>query len=123
MSNERILCVDDNEDTCFLLSTMLGRAGLEAVSAPDAPEALRLIEGGRFDLYVVDGQMPGLSGPTLCEQIRAADARTPIVVFSGRGELSDREAAERAGANAYVVKPDVLELVETVRRLLAEPSA
>jgi CheY-like chemotaxis protein len=116
----RILCIDDNEDTCFLLTTMLGKAGMEAVSAPGLDEALRLVEGGQFDLYVLDGQMPGVSGLTLCERIRAADAHTPIVVFSGQGGEDIKEAARRAGANAYVVKPELTELVETVKRLLLE---
>lgn len=118
MPTKRILCIDDNEDTCFLLTTMLGRSDLEAVSTGDVAEALRLMEREPFSLYVVDGRMPGTSGPTPCEQIRAADAHAPIVIFSGHAGEHDKEAGMRAGANAYVVKPDVPELVETVKRLL-----
>lgn len=120
MPTKRILCVDDNADTCELLTTMLGRSDLEAVSAPGVDEALRLMEGERFSLYVVDGQMPGGSGLTPCERIRAADAHTPIVIFSGHAAERDIEAGMRAGANAYVVKPDLMELVSTVKRLLLE---
>lgn len=118
MSTKRILCIDDNEDTCFLLTTMLGGSGLEAVSAPSVDEAIRLMGQEPFSLYVVDGQMPGVSGLTLCEQIRAVDAHAPIVIFSGHASESDKDAGMRAGATAYVVKPEVTELVATVKRLL-----
>ena len=49
------------------------------------------------------------------------DAHTPIVIFSGHGFESHREAGMLAGANAYLVKPDVTELIPTVRRLLGGP--
>jgi DNA-binding response OmpR family regulator len=84
----------------------------------DVNEALRLIEKERFDLYILDSEMPGFSGLTLCHQIRAVDTRTPIIIFSGHGFESHREAGMLAGANAYLVKPDVTELIPTVKRLL-----
>ena len=121
MPAKRILCVDDNEDTCDLLKTMLGKADFDVITAPDAAEALRLIESERFDLYVLDSEMPGFSGLTLCHRIRAVDTHTPIVIFSGHGFESHREAGMLAGANAYLVKPDVTELIPTVKRLLEEP--
>ncbi|MFL6284436.1 MAG: response regulator [Pyrinomonadaceae bacterium] len=123
MPPKRILCVDDNEDTCDLLKTMLGMAGFDIISVPDAAEALRLIESERFDLYVLDSEMPGFSGLTLCNKIRAVDTHTPIVIFSGHGFESHREAGMLAGANAYLVKPDVSELIPTVKRLLEGPRA
>jgi DNA-binding response OmpR family regulator len=120
MLAKRILCVDDDEDTCDLLKTMLGRADFDVISVPDAAEALRLIESERFDLYVLDSEMPGFSGLTLCHRIRTVDTHTPIVIFSGHGFESHREAGMLAGANAYIVKPDVTELIPTVKRLLEE---
>ena len=122
MPAKRILCVDDNEDTCELLKTMLGMADLDVVTVPDVDEALRLIGSERFDLYVLDSEIPpGFSGLTLCHKIRAVDTHTPIIIFSGHGFESHREAGMLAGANAYLVKPDVTELIPTVKRLLEEP--
>jgi DNA-binding response OmpR family regulator len=122
MPAKRILCVDDDEDTCDLLKTMLGRADLDVVTASGVDEALRLIESERFDLYVLDSEIPpGFSGLTLCHRIRAVDAHTPIVIFSAHGFESHREAGMLAGANAYIVKPDVTELIPTVKRLLEGP--
>jgi DNA-binding response OmpR family regulator len=114
----RILCVDDNEDTCEMLTTMLGFADLESVAAHTAAEAFRLMEREKFSLYIIDGQMPDLGGLSFCEEIRRADKTTPIVFFTGKAFEADREAALLAGASAYVVKPDAGELIPTIRRLL-----
>lgn len=116
----RILCVDDDEDTCQLLTLLLDKAGFEAVCVPDASAALRLMAGEQFRLYILDGQLPGISGLTLCQRIRQRDVSTPVLIFSGHGYESDRVAGMGAGANAYIVKPAVNELVHTVRRLLAQ---
>ena len=120
MPTKRILCVDDDESTCELLTTMLGLSDLEAVGVSDVNEALRLMETEQFSLYVLDGQLPGVSGLALCQQIRAIDKDTPIVIFSGAAYQTDIDAGLLAGANAYVVKPDSSDLVATVKRLLEE---
>ena len=118
MQANRVLCVEDDEDTRDMLRTMLGYSDLEGVGAPDAETALRLMECERFDLYVLDGGLQNANGPSLCERIRASDAQTPIVIFSGYASASDVEAGILAGANAYLVKPDSSQLVPTIRRLL-----
>lgn len=119
MHNKRILCVDDDESTRELLTTMLGMSDLEAITAHDMNSALLLMEHEEFSLYTVDGQMLGESGLNLCRRIRAVDKNTPIVIFSGHGYKSDIEAGMLAGANAYIVKPDTAEFVATIKRLLA----
>jgi DNA-binding response OmpR family regulator len=119
----RILCVDDDEDTRDLLHHLLEYSGLEAVAVQDTAAALRLIAQEQFSLYIIDGQLPGVSGLGLCEQIRQHDKETPVVIFSGHGYPADREAGMSAGANVYIVKPDISEVVPTVKRLLAEALA
>ena len=116
----RILCVDGDEDTCKQLVGLLGMAGLEAVTARDAASALGLMARERFALYVIDGRLPGLGGLAFCEEVRRVDKTTPIVFITGDARAAEREAAMMAGANAYVVKPYVSEVLPTVRRLLAE---
>jgi CheY-like chemotaxis protein len=77
MPTARVLCVEDDADTRELLKMLLGYSDFEAVVAPDADAALRLMRGERFSLYVLDGGLRGARGLSLCEQIRASDARTP----------------------------------------------
>lgn len=116
----RVLCVDDDEDTCTMLCDLLGLIDCEVTTAGTAAEALELIaRRGRFDLYLLDNWLPGGSGVELCREIRLTDPSTPIVFYSGAGLDAEREEALAAGAQAYLVKPgDVALLVETVRRLL-----
>ena len=118
MSTKRILCVDDNANICELLTAMLGFSDLEAVSVPYVDEALEMMKGEEFSLYILDGQLPGVTGLSLCERIREIDRETPIVIFSAGGYKSQIDAGMLAGANAYLVKPDSSELVATVKRLL-----
>jgi DNA-binding response OmpR family regulator len=118
MPTNRILCVDDSDDIRELLRVVLGYSGFEAVGASNASEARMLMERERFGLYIIDWQLPVDSGLTLCEEIRARDKRTPIIIFSGRAYESDRTAGMRAGANLYLCKPDVRELIRSVTSLL-----
>ena len=119
----RILCVDDDEDTRNLLESLLGFSDLQAVAVKDTQSALSLIEQEQFSLYIIDGQLPGVSGLGLCEQIRLLDRVTPIIIFSGHGFAADRAAGMLAGANVYMVKPDTREVVPTVKRLLEQARA
>lgn len=123
MPNKRVLCVEDDEDTRHMLETKLGLSDFEVVLAPDMDAALRLMEFEQFSLYILDGGLRGNKGHSLCEQIRASDTRTPILIFSGHAFASDIEAGMLAGANAYLVKPDSSELIPTMRRLLLEAAA
>ena len=118
MPANRVLCVEDDEDTRDMLKIKLGLSDFEAVGASDAAAALSLLERERFDLYVLDGGLRSVNGLSLCEEIRASDARAPIVIFSGYASASDIKAGMAAGANAYLVKPDSSELIPTIRRLL-----
>lgn len=120
---KRILCVDDDGDTRTLLEILLGRSDLETVCVGDVTAALRLMAAEQFRLYIIDGQLPGVSGLTMCEEIRRRDKLAPIVIFSAHARPADREAGMLAGANVYIVKPDTTQLVPTVRRLLLEAVA
>jgi two-component system phosphate regulon response regulator OmpR len=118
MPEKRVLCVED-DDARDMLRFKLGLSEFEAVVAPDMEAALRLMERERFSLYVLDGGLRGAKGLSLCARIRAADARPPIVIFSGHASAPDIQAGLLAGATAYLVKPDSSELIPTIRRLLA----
>lgn len=116
---KRVLCVEDDEDTCAMLCALLGLIGCEPSTAGSMPEALALIARESFDLYMLDNWLPGGSGVELCRRIRDSDQATPIVFYSGAGLDSEREEALAAGAQVYLLKPaDVGALVETVKRLL-----
>jgi DNA-binding response OmpR family regulator len=114
-----ILCVEDDDDTCSMLSALLGRVGYEVRTASGVAEGLRSAEGGGFDLYILDNWFADGTGLDLCRRIREFDGATPILFFSGLAQESDRRSGLDAGAQGYLVKPNDLEkLVETVTQLI-----
>ncbi|MBD0371043.1 MAG: response regulator [Pyrinomonadaceae bacterium] len=116
----RILYAEDNEDTCFLISTMLGQANIEVKCAMSASEALQLAKTEHFDLYMLDTIFPDGDGVELCKQLRVLDGHTPVVFYSGAAYDTDKRRALDAGAQAYLIKPDFEGVVETVSRLGCE---
>jgi DNA-binding NtrC family response regulator len=114
----RILCVDNDEGICFLLTTLLEQEGFETRSIKSVEQALELSRRESFNLYILDSWFSQGSGTGLCRKIREFDPHTPIIVYSGAAFESDKEEALHAGANAFVAKPEIEELTETVKRLL-----
>src|SRR5438132_949501 len=94
---KHVLCVEDDEETCLLISNLLGLIDCEVTSAQSVGEALEKIKDGTFDLYLLDNWLPGGSGVGLCRKIRETDSQTPVIFYSGAAYDSDRQEAIRAG--------------------------
>jgi DNA-binding response OmpR family regulator len=109
---KHILCADDHEDTRIMMALLLDLCGYKVTTAGSMAEALPLTAKGGFDLLLLDGWYSDGHGVDLCKQIRAFDARTPIVFLSGDAYQADIDKGLEAGAQAYFAKPfdfDVLE--------------
>jgi CheY-like chemotaxis protein len=115
----RILCVDDHEDTSYMLTHLLGQSDYEVVVSASMSDALRLIKSEEFDLYVLDKRLPDGSGLDLCRKLNAATPDVPVIFYSGDAYDLHRQEGLCAGAEAYVPKPHVEELIKTVQQLLA----
>ena len=113
----RVLCVDDDEDSREMLVTLLGLSSVEAKAVGTAAQALSLIQAEHFDLYMLDGRLPEIDGFELCRRMRANNSHIPILFFSGAADTADKEQGIAAGADAYVTKPDIHELVEHIKQL------
>jgi DNA-binding response OmpR family regulator len=117
----RILCTEDDVDTRDLIDYVLTGYGFEVICTESTDQAIELAKSQRFDLYLVDNWMPGLSGTTLTEQLRQFDIKTPVLFYSGAAYEADKEAARLSGAQGYLVKPaDGDHLIAEVVRLIAE---
>ena len=115
----RILCVDDHEDTSYMLTHLLGQSDYEVVVAESISAALRLSKSEQFDLYVLDKRLPDGSGLDLCRKLNEATPDVPIIFYSGDAYDLHRQEGLCAGAEAYVPKPHIDELIKTVQQLLA----
>lgn len=115
---KRILCVDDDRDTCDTLIHLLKFEDYEAESVDGIEEALDIVEKKSFDLFILDTWLLSGSGNSLCRKLRDRYPETPIIIYSGAAFEADVEEAEKAGANAFIPKPYVNRLLEAVKRLL-----
>jgi DNA-binding response OmpR family regulator len=117
----RVLCVDDDEDSRVMLITLLSHASIGAKAVGNAVEALSSIQMESFDIYLLDAWLPEIDGFELCRRIRNFDADTPILFFSGAAYEADKRRGIEAGANAYLVKPEIDGLVETIKQFVPQP--
>ncbi len=122
-TRSRVLCVDDDQDACEMLSELMTSFGIDAICARSAAAAWPLIRAKHFDLFVLDAWLPHFDGFQFCRQLRDFDPNTPILFYSGAAFDADKQNGIAAGANAYVTKPDVDCLIETMVDLIAKAKA
>ena len=81
-----ILVVDDDREIRSLVSQFLRKHGFRVTDAADGREMMQALEGGRFDLAVLDLMLPGEDGLSLCRKVRAGSS-LPIIMSSVEREL------------------------------------
>lgn len=115
---KRILCVEDDKDTCELLGILF--SDYEVVFAGSIKEAFSLLESQHFDLYVLDNWLPDGSGIEVCQKIHALKPLIPIIFTSAVGQKSEIKKALAAGAKEYLVKPyEPEDLQKIVKELIS----
>jgi two-component system cell cycle response regulator DivK len=102
-----ILVVEDQMDNRQILRDLLGNAGYQLVEAESGEEALAAVSKQRFDLILMDIQLPILDGYETTRRIRAnPDFKSiPIIAVTSYALAGDEAKALAAGCNAYVAKP------------------
>jgi len=120
-ANESVLVVEDDAALREALVDTLRAADLPALSAPDAPAALRLLQSQEIALVISDVQMPGPNGYQLLSSIKRLRPDLPVVLMTAYGTVAQAVAAMREGATDYIVKPfDAQALIDMARRQLAQ---
>ena len=116
-----ILVVDDDADTCALVSTLLGREGYETRRALSGPEALAIVEQEPVTLVLLDVVMPQMDGFAVIEALRRSRAgrHVPVILLTGRNDLDTRQEGMQRGVSEFLTKPiDKNELYARVRAQL-----
>ncbi|MGK3994226.1 hybrid sensor histidine kinase/response regulator [Sorangium sp. So ce1024] len=118
-----ILVVDDSLTTRMLEQSILESGGYEVDLASSGEEGLKKAAERRYGLFLVDVEMPGMSGFQFAAQVRADPALrdTPLVIVTSLSSAADRHRAREAGADDYIVKGefDQRRLLDTVAGLLS----
>ena len=107
MAGESILIVDDKPENLKLARVLLQIEGFVVRTAPDAEEALRVLESYRPRLILMDIQLPGMDGLQLTRRLKADPATRDILIIAvtAYAMKGDDQKTVEAGCDGYVTKP------------------
>ena len=118
-----ILIVDDDRDIRTLLADYLESNGYRALCAADGLAMWKMLDEAKPDLVVLDLNLPGDDGLTLCRKLRS-QSTLPVIMLTARGEPLDRILGLEMGADDYLPKPfEPRELLARIRSVLRRSNA
>lgn len=104
-----ILLVEDDAVSRALISTLSSRKGWSVETTENGKEALEFYGARKYDLILIDGQLPGMSGLEIAGEIRRIESgkklHTPIIAITAHALIGDREKFIGAGMDEYIAKP------------------
>ncbi len=114
----RVLVVEDSRSLADVLVEGLRDQGMAVDAALDGLEAAAKIGVNAYDVVVLDRDLPGIHGDTLCQMITERDARAMVLMLTAAGDPADRVSGLGLGADDYLAKPfHFPELVLRIRAL------
>jgi len=114
----QVIIVDDDYGIRSLLSEFLERNGLHAFQAEDGDAMWNILNTHQVDLVVLDLNLPGEDGLSLCRRLRT-DSNLPVIMLTAKTNPLDRVVGLESGADDYVCKPfEPLELLSRIRSVM-----
>ena len=114
----RILVVEDERALCETIVRSLRRLAYSVDPCYDGDTAIDLLGSERYDLVLLDLNLPGADGMTVLRTLRQTDRETQVLILSARSEVADKVEGLDAGANDYLAKPFHLEELDARIRSL-----
>jgi two-component system, NtrC family, response regulator HydG len=102
---DRFLVIDDDPDTCELLTMALEQHGAKVTATTSAREGLDHLSRELFDVVLTDIAMTEMNGLEVCERVAGIQPSTPVIVVTGQSNLDTSIGAMRAGAFDFITKP------------------
>lgn len=118
ITRRQVLVVEDEPDLARVIAQHVEETGCRVRTVASGEEALAALEGGPFDLVLLDVMLPGIDGFAVLRALRAV-RNTPVLMLTARDSLDDKIVGLESGADDYVVKPFVLREVEARLKALA----
>lgn len=120
----KILVVEDNQELIEMVKALLEHEHHRVETLSDGTEAGYALKIDKFDLIILDWELPGKHGVELCREFRHQGGDTPVIILTGRREIDDKEAGFDSGADDYLTKPfHPRELLSRVKALLRRSGA
>jgi len=118
---KRILLVDDEKDLLEVVKLRLEASGYEVLVSADGQSALEAARREKPDLIILDLMLPKLDGYKVCRMLKFDEKYKfiPIIMFSARGQETDKQLGKEVGADAYITKPfEPKVLIEKIDELI-----
>ncbi len=104
-AGRRLLIVDDDSEMRVLLAEYFRRLGFEVEEKESGAQAIDPAVSGRFDCFILDVSMPGMTGLELLRRVRERGVHTPALFLTAHDAIDDKVAGFEAGADDYLAKP------------------
>jgi len=101
----KILLIEDDKDTAGFVASGLREHGHAVDRSENGTDGLTLASGAGYDVMVIDRMLPGVDGLSIVKTVRAAGVKSPVLLLTTLGGVSDRVEGLEAGADDYLVKP------------------
>ncbi|PWU03724.1 MAG: DNA-binding response regulator [Candidatus Melainabacteria bacterium] len=120
----KILIIEDDHRLCELMQDWLRAEGYLVEFATDGSDGLEKLQFYKYDLIILDWNLPGLSGIEVCQHFRESGGDAPILMLTVKSAVDEKTKGLDAGADDYLAKPFHLkELSARLRALLRRPAA
>ncbi|MBW2630782.1 MAG: sigma-54-dependent Fis family transcriptional regulator [Deltaproteobacteria bacterium] len=118
MDKLNILIVEDGRSQREMLKDFLAGEGHRVMEAEDGNTAIRQVQGGHFDLLLLDFKMPGMNGIEVLEKIKNINPKISVIMMTAYGTIETAVDAMKLGAVDYITKPiDLGQLLALVSRI------
>lgn len=118
----KILFAEDDVDLAHRIEAWLKHEHHAVEVVYDGAKAMENLEYFNYELVILDWGLPKITGLEICKRFRANGGTTPVLMLTGRKEISDKESGLDSGADDYLTKPfEVRELSARIRALLRRP--
>ncbi|CUH52743.1 response regulator [Shimia sp. R11_0] len=117
-----VLVIEDEPNIIEAISFILSRDGWSVATHSNGHDAFGVVQDTMPDLVILDVMLPGKTGYDILREIRGAEGTQalPVLMLTAKGQVKDREIAERAGASRFMTKPfSNAEVLDAVRELVA----
>ena len=115
---KRLLLIEDEPGLVLTLRDRLTREGYSVETSGDGESGLERAARGAFDLVLLDVMLPRLNGFDVLRELRKRGVETPVIMLTAKGQVVDKVAGLKLGADDYVTKP--FEMVELLARIEAK---